>query len=226
MSALRFERVSRAGRFNTLSEVDFSAGPGELVVVFGTDGSGKHTLLRLAAGLERPDSGAVRRPKTRVPAGWVAEDGGLLSNLSLLDNAILPLMYHGGVSEASARQRARAAFDALGILRYARRRPVAANHHVRRLAQLARARLAEPGVYLLEEPLEGIPARARKAVEAELQAILAEKRAPVVVMTGNPKAYLSLASLFIYLDDGNPRYFAGRSELLSCGDPDVLEFMK
>ncbi len=65
MSLLEFDRVAKRYRDGELEriilrEVSLSVEPGELAVIWGLRGSGRSTLLRLAAGIESPDSGCVR----------------------------------------------------------------------------------------------------------------------------------------------------------------------
>lgn len=146
MRGVRFDD----GHHPAIRELDLSLEAGERLVAFGASGSGKRTFLKLAAGILKPDAGTIESE----PLGYVPSEGGLLSNLSLLDNAILPLVYHKRLPLARAAERGRAALSELGLGDRLERRPATVSASARRLAQLARAMLVEPSVFLLDDPLE------------------------------------------------------------------------
>jgi ABC-type multidrug transport system ATPase subunit len=73
LSVLRVTEVSKSfGGRAVLSDVSFSCGPGETVVVLGENGAGKSTLLRIVAGLAEPDSGRVVLCEERIAPGAMA----------------------------------------------------------------------------------------------------------------------------------------------------------
>ena len=174
MSLLDFRGVSLAeGEGVFLRDVDVSVGSGDRLVVFGPAGSGKGTFLRLAAGTLEPSSGSVSleppRPGRPAPVGFVRNEGGLLSNLSLLHNVMLPAVYHGLLDPAEAQRRARRLLEELGVSGQAHRRPALASVSARRLTQLARALLVEPAVFVLEDPLSDVDAPAARTIRRVLE---------------------------------------------------------
>jgi ABC-type ATPase involved in cell division len=155
-----------------LQDVSLHGDHGETVIVGGARGTGKHLILRLLLGLEKPTSGTVRvlgkdlqrlsiveRRQLRVPVGLVPIEGPMLSNLSVFDNVALPLRYHLGLSEAEVDARVRRALAQMGLEQLANRRPWQVSMPQRRLASLARARLMRPEILLLEDPYGGMDAR-------------------------------------------------------------------
>jgi ABC-type taurine transport system ATPase subunit len=101
---LTFENVSLAfGKVEAVREVSFELAPGEIACLLGPSGCGKTTLLRIAAGVERPQSGRVAidgvevaGPKRFVPperrnVGLVFQDFALFPHLSILDNVAFGL---------------------------------------------------------------------------------------------------------------------------------------
>jgi len=77
--------VSAYGKKQVLKGVNLSAGEGQCVGLVGVNGCGKSTLLSILAGLRKPDSGEVYAEN----AGYVPQEGNLLSELSVLDNLSL-----------------------------------------------------------------------------------------------------------------------------------------
>ena len=88
-----------------LQGVNLDARAGEIVALMGLSGSGKTTILRVIAGLETPDAGAV----TAAKAGMVFQFHYLFEHLSAIDNVTLAPMHVHGISAAAARARARRA---------------------------------------------------------------------------------------------------------------------
>ena len=130
------KRYSRTtGERTVLRDVTLELEPGELAVVWGLKGSGRSTLLRIAAGIEAPDSGSVRfegRDIAEVGEGLLGGGIGFPERGSrsaegrgVLDHVIVGLLAHG-VGPRRARTRALAALERVGAEQTARQRLAAA----------------------------------------------------------------------------------------------------
>jgi ABC-type multidrug transport system ATPase subunit len=224
MSLLRFQDVSHAdGRHPPVRGVDLSLEAGERLVAFGPSGSGKRTFLKLAAGILEPQSGAVTAGKPSgggIPLGYVPVEGGLMSNMTLLENSILPLLYHGAAEKPAAVRRARELFAELGIANRADLRPAIVSHSARRLTHLARALLAEPAVFVLDEPLSDVEASAGRTIRKLLGAI-GGKGSCAVLGTAVLGPYLDWGRRFIFFREGRAVPFDGPEAVRRCEDEDV-----
>ena len=145
---------------HALAGVDLAVAGGELVALVGPSGSGKSTLLALLCGWETADSGALRyggalagrRPDT---LGWpelalVPQALGLVPDLSLVDNVLLPARLRGGLPDAQAR--ARDLMSDFGLTHLADRYPHQASLGEQQRVAVARALLLRPAVLLADEP--------------------------------------------------------------------------
>lgn len=226
MTAIEFRRVSyhAAGRVE-LRGVDFSASPGDCIVVFGRSGSGKRALVKLVSGALRPTEGAVASGPGPLPAGYVASDGGLLSNLSLLENVVLPVVYHRRLARPAALTAARALLEELGVADQADNLPARSGVGARRLAQVARAMLAEPAAYVFDEPLDELDAAAARKMREVLRGLKDGRRAAVFISTGRLKAFLDWGERFFLLSEGGLTVFETRAALLESADPEVRLFL-
>jgi putative ABC transport system ATP-binding protein len=145
---------------HALDGVDLAVAPGELVALAGPSGSGKSTLLALLCGWETADSGilAYTGPLAGRRAdglGWaelalVPQALGLLPDLSLADNVLLPARLHG--TSAAEEPRARALLADFGLAHLADRYPHQASLGEQQRVAVARALLLRPAVLMADEP--------------------------------------------------------------------------
>lgn len=228
MSVIEFRGVSVAdGGPALLTGLDLALEAGERLVVFGSSGSGKRALLKTFAGVLRPAAGSVALADggRACPVGWVPKEGGLLNNETLLGNVTLPALYHKLLAPAEARKRAESLLEELGVARQAGLRPAAAPVAARRLAQLARALLCDPVLYVLESPLDDMDVHGAAAVRRVLERIKKEGRAAAVLGTGGPGPYLEWGSRYRVIQGSATRAYAGRAELLAETDSDVRSYL-
>ena len=152
-----------------LRELNLKVAYGETVVISGPRGTGKHLILEMILGLERPHSGQLQvlgkkiwefsvheRRKLRAPVALVPIEGPLLSNLSVFDNVALPLRYHSALQNHEVDTRVRTVLANMRLEHLGAHRPWQLSVSQRRLASLARARLMRPELLLLEDPYVGM----------------------------------------------------------------------
>jgi ABC-type lipoprotein export system ATPase subunit len=181
------------GDRTVLSGFDASVAPGRLTALSGRSGSGKSTILRLIAGLERPDAGAVLVGGERLDGrargelalfrrahiAVVAQDVGLVDFLSAEENVALGLVQRG-VREDEAERRAHAWLAEIGLAERTRQRVSRLSGGERQRVALARALAAEPGLLLADEPTSRLD-EANAAAVAELLAGVAERHGTTIV---------------------------------------------
>jgi ABC-type polar amino acid transport system ATPase subunit len=139
-----------------LSGVNLDASTGEIVALMGLSGSGKTTILRVLAGLERPDAGEVEVPK----AGMVFQFHYLFEHLTALDNVCLAPVHALRSSRADAERRAGQLLDQLGVGHRAGALPRELSGGEAQRVAIARALAVDPPLLLLDEPTASLdPAR-------------------------------------------------------------------
>jgi len=201
---------SRRGEFTLAAEL--TAEPGATLVLVGPNGSGKSTVLRMLAGLDRPEEGIVRldgetwgdtaqgiwiRPEDRS-VGWLPQDLALFPHLSALENVAFGMRARG----------------ALGLDRELGRRPAALSGGERQRVALARALVGEPRLLLLDEPLSAIDPGARAALRSLVKRVLAERRVTTVCVTHSPLEALALGGQLAVMHAGKVVQQGMPSELL------------
>lgn len=220
---LAFENVSRRfGRTAAVEDVSLELKPGEIACLLGPSGCGKTTLLRIAAGIDKPDSGRVlfdgqemAGPSRFVPPekrniGLMFQDFALFPHLSILDNVAFGLR---NLPRAEARTIARHALERVGLAHYAANYP----HHLsggeQQRVALARALVPRPQVMLMDEPFSGLDQRLRESVRAETLTLLRETRASCLLVTHDPVEAMGLADRIFLMRQGR---------LIQSGTPEQL----
>ncbi|MFE4590736.1 ABC transporter ATP-binding protein [Streptomyces laurentii] len=202
------------GRLTALDAVSLNVPAGTLTAVVGPSGSGKSSLLAVAATLVTPDRGrvvvagmdtgplgpAAKAELRRERIGIVFQQPNLLPSLSALEQ--LQVMAHlSGRSPRSVRGRALDLLDAVGLADQAHRRPHQLSGGQRQRVNIARALMNEPGVLLVDEPTSALD-HERGAAVMTLIARLTEERGTATVLVTHDRAHLGRADRTVTVRDG------------------------
>jgi len=196
-------------------DVEFTAGPGEVLGLLGPNGAGKTTLLRALSGLTPLTTGRIELNDKRLddvasgefvaaehrPVGMVFQSYRLFPHLSVRENIAFAPRSRGRGRRAS-RQVADSWVDRLGLGELASRRPVQLSGGQAQRVALARALAADPGLLLLDEPLAALDARTRLEVRAELRSHLAEFPGPTLLITHDPLEAMVMTDRLLVIEDG------------------------
>ena len=189
---LRVEAATRLGAFDL--DVALEVPAGECLALAGPSGAGKTTVLRVAAGLVRPERGRVSCSEEvwldvaggvdvapeRRQVGYVFQEYALFAHMRVWQNVAYPLR---GVARTERRARAQELLERFGIGALADERPRTLSGGERQRVAVARALARRPAALLLDEPLSALDTRSRAAAGRELGAVLAETGVPALLVT-------------------------------------------
>lgn len=210
-----------AARLTALDSVSLSVPAGCLTAVIGPSGSGKSSLLAVAATLITPDSGRVVIDGTdtaglfraeltalrRTKVGTVFQQPNLLPSLTAVEQ--LQTMAHlDGRSPKKARGRAMELLAAVGLADQAGRRPHQLSGGQRQRVNIARALMNEPSVLLVDEPTSALD-HERGAAVLDLITQLTHQRATATVLVTHDHAHLDVADARAEVLDGRLRVQSG-----------------
>ena len=220
---LTYENVThRYGKVEAVSGFSLDIAPGEIVSLLGPSGCGKTTLLRLAAGVERPGAGRILingvevagdarfEPPERRGVGLMFQDFALFPHLSNLANVMFGLK---SLPKAQAEREARAALDRVGLGQYAAQYPHMLSGGEQQRVALARAIAPRPSVLLMDEPFSGLDRALRTAVRADVLAVLREAQVTAVMVTHDAEEAMLVADRVALMRGG---------KLIQEGDPAAL----
>lgn len=171
IESLKFEGLSftHEGQDPIVQNVDFDFPMNEVIWVNAEEGAGKSSLLQILAGLQIPQSGKYlingenvvdmsfeEFLPYRLQIGYAFDYGGLINNLSVFNNLMLPLLYHKVVSPEEAKDRVARICADFGVEKVAHERPAHVPGRIRKLVCLMRTLVMRPQILLLDDPSVGL----------------------------------------------------------------------
>src|SRR5690242_2896248 len=228
---LTFEAVERRYQSTAaLAGFSFDVAPAEVVCLLGPSGCGKTTLLRVAAGIERPTGGRVlindrevAGPQRFVPperrnVGLMFQDFALFPHLTIIDNVAFGLR---ALPREDARREAAVALARVGLSRYADDYPHILSGGEQQRVALARAIVPRPAVMLMDEPFSGLDVQLRERLQEETLTLLRETRATCLIVTHAPSEAIRLGDRIAVMRSGK-LVQAGKAEELYRNPADLF----
>jgi putative spermidine/putrescine transport system ATP-binding protein len=220
-AAIEFRAVSRVyGEVRAVDDVSFVIEPGEFFAMLGPSGSGKTSCLRLVAGFDAPDRGAVLLDGQDVSAvppyernvNTVFQDYALFPHMSVLDNVAYGPRVRG-VGRAEREQHARDMLELVQLAGLSERRPAQLSGGQRQRVALARALINRPRVLLLDEPLGALDLKLREEMQIELKSLQKKLGITFVYVTHDQGEALSMADRVAVFNKGRIEQLAAPREL-------------
>jgi multiple sugar transport system ATP-binding protein len=203
-----------------VDRLNLEIGDGELLVLVGPSGSGKSTALRMLAGLEPLDAGAIRigdrdvsdvRPRDRDIA-MVFQNYALYPQLTVADNMGFALKQQGVAKEERA-ERVRETARILDLTPYLDRKPKHLSGGQRQRVAMGRAIVRRPAVYLMDEPLSNLDAKLRVQTRTEVVELQDRLGVTTVYVTHDQVEAMTMGDRVAVLKDGVLQQCAAPSEL-------------
>lgn len=210
MAEIRIDRVVKSfAGVAAVNDVSLTIEDGEFMVLLGPSGCGKTTLLRLIAGFEIADSGAISiggKDVTNASPGrrdiaMVFQSYALFPHLRVYDNVAFGLRMHH-VPKSDIESRVREAAELMGIEPFLTRYPSQLSGGQRQRVAVARALVMKPSVILMDEPLSNLDALLRLQMRAELKRLLQEIKTTTVYVTHDQVEALSMGDRTAVMRDG------------------------
>jgi glycerol transport system ATP-binding protein len=211
--SLRLEGVSRTVRGEVwIDDVTLDLQEGQIYVLLGPTLAGKTSLMRLMAGLDRPDGGRVLADGADVTGRSVRERSVAMvyqqfinyPTLTAFENIASPLRLKGAPA-AEVDRRVRETARMLHIDHLLDRAPAELSGGQQQRLAIARSLVKDARLLLLDEPLVNLDYKLREELRAELRDLFARQRTTVVYATTEPLEALVMGGQVIVMDQGRVR---------------------
>ncbi len=210
MAYLQLNGISKSfSDVEVLHDFNLEIEKGSLVSLLGPSGCGKTTTLRMIAGFEMPDTGAIRLdgaelsnvPPNRRGIGMVFQAYALFPNKTVRENISFGLRMKK-TPRADIRRKVDAVLEMVRLHETAERYPHQLSGGQQQRIALARALAVEPRVLLLDEPLSALDAEVRVALRGEIRRIQSQLAITTVYVTHDQEEALSISDCVVVMNKG------------------------
>ncbi|MFH1833405.1 MAG: ATP-binding cassette domain-containing protein [bacterium] len=194
---IAFEHVSKSfDSLKVLDDLSLHVAANQIVGVVGPSGVGKTTILKLIAGIIRPDEGRVSVADGTV--GYVFQEPRLLPWRTALENVAAPLRAQG-MDKKAARPVAAGWIEKVGLRGFERSYPAELSGGMAQRVSIARAFVGAPRILLMDEPFSNMDVTLKGSLITILQGIMRERDTTVVYVTHDMTEALRLADRIVEL---------------------------
>jgi multiple sugar transport system ATP-binding protein len=212
MATVTFDKATRiypGGTKPAVDALDIEIQDGEFLVLVGPSGCGKSTSLRMLAGLEDVNGGAIRigdRDVTHLPPkdrdiAMVFQNYALYPHMTVAANMGFALKI-AGVPKDVIRQKVEEAARILDLTEYLERKPKALSGGQRQRVAMGRAIVREPQVFLMDEPLSNLDAKLRVSTRTQIASLQRRLGITTVYVTHDQVEAMTMGDRVAVLKDG------------------------
>ena len=192
-----------------LRDLSLEIESGQFIAIMGPSGCGKSTLLRMVAGLERVTTGDIWIDRKRVTEmepkdrgiAMVFQNYALYPHMTVYENMAFPLKLRKR-PKSEIDKAVREAAEILDITQYLDRKPKALSGGQRQRVAIGRTLVAEPSVFLLDEPLSNLDAALRVQMRIEISRLHKRLGRTMIYVTHDQVEAMTLADKIVVLDAG------------------------
>jgi phospholipid/cholesterol/gamma-HCH transport system ATP-binding protein len=221
-----------------LRGIDLSVMKGEILTIMGGSGSGKSVLLRLIAGLIKPDRGEIRIDGTdivplnedamlsfRQRMGMVFQQAALFDSMSVADNIAYPLREHAMLDEAAIQSRVAELLDIVGLPGIQEQFPAELSGGMRKRVGIARALAMKPAIVLYDEPTSGLDPSNSKMISQLIMQVASTFGTTSVVVSHDLYWSLKISTRVALIYDGKIIVVGTPAAIQASPIPEVQAFL-
>lgn len=207
---------------------NFTLDEGDLLAIIGADGLLRSNFLYLLAGLLNIEGGVLKFfsqdiakvdystiKKIRTRTAFVFDEGGLISNISIYDNMVLPLRYHYKIfSKKYLNKRVERFLKYFNIYEYKDSRPGAVDKEIYKLSLYCRAFILKPKLVFINEPTLFLGTKSKKYILDYLFRLRYHNKKIIISSFSDVELAYSMANKFLVLDDAKAyKFFKSKEEI-------------
>ena len=195
--------------FQASKDVSFGIEQGRMAALLGPSGSGKTTILRMIAGLDKPDSGDIMIngirvndiPGSKRGIGFVFQNYALFRYMTVADNIAFGLEVQKR-SKSEIKSRVEELLELVSLQELGKRYPHQLSGGQRQRVAFARALAPNPQLLLLDEPFAAIDAKVRRELRTWLKAMIERVGITSIFVTHDQEEAMEVADMIIITNQG------------------------
>ncbi|MCI8557541.1 MAG: ATP-binding cassette domain-containing protein [Lachnospiraceae bacterium] len=196
--------------FHASRDVSFGIEKGHMAALLGPSGSGKTTILRMIAGLDRPDSGDILINGVRVNdlqgskrgIGFVFQNYALFRYMTVADNIAFGLQVQKK-GKAEIKERVEELLELISMQDFGKRYPHQLSGGQRQRVAFARALAPKPQLLLLDEPFAAIDAKVRGELRTWLRNMIGRVGITSIFVTHDQEEAMEVANAILIINEGS-----------------------
>ena len=212
-SIISLKDISKTFQNNlTLNNISLNIAEGKITSLLGDSGSGKTTILRLIAGLEKPDNGEIfilnksvtKDNKIVIPSaqreiGFIFQDLALWSHMTVYENIAFGLRVK---KSQEIDKKVVEILEFFGILKYKNSYPNEISGGQQQLVAIARSLVLKPKILLMDEPLSNLDIHLKEKMKIQIKALRDSFNVTIIYVTHDHEEAFSLADEVIMVENG------------------------
>jgi len=236
---IRIDNLSKSfGDRQILRGCNLEVQRGETLVVIGSSGTGKSTLLRCVIGLIEPDEGSIfvdghnlreleprQLSALRSRMGYLFQSGALINWLNVKDNVALPLVETRHLPQPEVDEKVDRALDMVGLAGTHALMPSQLSGGMRKRVGLARSLVTEPEILLYDEPTTGLDPVTAHIIDQLIVEMARKLNVTSMVVSHDMEGVYRVADRVAMLYDGRIIAVGTPDEIRGSGDPIVSQFI-
>ncbi|HEV8307585.1 MAG TPA: ATP-binding cassette domain-containing protein [Methylomirabilota bacterium] len=239
-AAVRFEGVLKSFDDQVvLRSLDLEVPRGTTLSVMGGSGSGKTVILRLTAGLIKPDRGRIEvlgvettplREEAMLPIrrrmGFVFQGAALFDSLTVYENVAYPLREHARLTEAEIAERVHGRLALVGLRDVDGKLPAELSGGMKKRVGIARALVLSPELVLYDEPTAGLDPTNARLITGLLEGLKAQGVSETsMIVTHDLEFARTVSDLLAILIDGRIAQIGPPDEIFASRQSEVQAFL-
>ncbi len=236
---ISFRNVKKSfGPKAVLKGVSFDVNDGEVFFIIGASGVGKSVLIKHLIGLLYPDDGEIfldgeevsrfdeeRMYPVRKKCAMVFQHSTLFDSMSCVENVMLPLKKHKGMTDKEARDDALKRLKQVHMREFADRFPSELGDGMRKRVAIARALTLDPTYVLFDEPTTSLDPVSARRVDHLIRELSDTVGVTSIVVSHDLVSIFSIADRIVMLYQGQVKMLGTRDEFRSTPDPIIQQFI-
>lgn len=227
-----------AGR-TILKGIDLEVRPGELVSIMGISGGGKTSLLKCLGGLQRPTAGEIwvgdvnlcsmseaELNEQRRRMGMVFQYAALFDSLTVFENVVFGVKYHGRHSRADLEELARARLTEVGLEGTEALYPAQLSGGMRKRVGLARALATGPEVVFYDEPTSGLDPVVARVIDDLIVSVRDRFGVTSVIVSHDTASVMRTSDRVAFLHEGRVLEYGTPEQIRGSTNEAVRQFIE